>query len=180
MMYRTYKRTFLLTCSAALLAGSVSANAQIKPYIAAEVGMAYWDVNFLDDDIGLSYAVGLGLRFGSNVALEAGYQNFGTMNFISGDTEGELEAESASLTARFELPIGDKVKPYVFAGVETMEYTEQNDGDEDIYDRNEDADATFGLGLSIAQDEQSAIRITLASHGEGDIIRLSAGGTLDF
>ena len=120
-MYRTYKRTFLLTCSAALLAGSVSANAQIKPYIAAEVGMAYWDVNFLDDDIGLSYAVGLGLRFGSNVALEAGYQNFGTMNFISGDTEGELEAESASLTARFELPIGDKVKPYVFAGVETME-----------------------------------------------------------
>ena len=156
------------------------ANSQVTPYIAAEVGAAYWDADFLDDDLGLTVTVGLGLRLVSNIAIETAYQNFGTMNFVAGSTEGELEAESASFAARFVLPTSDKFKPFVFAGAEKMRYTEQNDGDQDIFDQSEDTEATFGFGLSITQDEQSAIRITLASHADGDIIRLSAGGALDF
>ena len=167
-------------CSTLTISIGSTAEPRVKPYIAAEVGAAYWDVNFLDDDVGLSFSVGLGLRLGSDFALEAAYQNFGTMNFVAGDVEGELEAESASLSARYVLPFGEKVRPFIFAGAEKMEYTEQNDGDDDIFDRSEDTEASYGFGLSIPQDENSDIRVTLASHADGDIIRLTAGGSLDF
>ena len=179
-MNKKFKKRITSLLFTLLLSINAGADSTVKPYIAAEVGAAYWDIDFLDDDVGLSFTVGLGLRIGRTFALEGAYQNFGTMNFVADDVEGELEAESASLSVRYTLPLEKNIKPFIYAGAEKMEYTEQSDGDNDIFNRDENTETTFGFGLSISQDERSDIRVTLASHANGDIIRLTAGGALDF
>ena len=111
------------------------------------------------------------------LGIELGYQNFGSMNFRTGSAEGELEAESFSAAAMVRIPFTKELKGFLLAGVEEMDFTE--DSTATTFDFKEDTESFFGIGALLSRNDHSEYRITLASHADGDIIRLSIGGNLD-
>ena len=162
---------------ASLTLATTSSLAEPTPYLNMEVGVSYWDVNFLQDDVALSISGALGLRLNQYVSMEVGYQNFGSMNFVSTSAEGELEAESFSAAALLSIPLGEQLKGFILAGAEEVNFTEQSTSP--TFNFEKETENYFGLGMLLSRNERSAYRLTLASHADGDIIRLTIGGNLD-
>ncbi len=162
---------------ASLTLATTSSLAEPTPYLNMEVGVSYWDVNFLQDDVALSISGALGLRLNQYVSMEVGYQNFGSMNFVSASAEGELEAESFSAAALLSIPLGEQLNGFILAGAEEVDFTEQSTSP--TFNFEKETENYFGLGMLLSRNERSAYRLTLASHADGDIIRLTIGGNLD-
>lgn len=162
--------------------GLLSANVSSEPAIYAnmEVGVNYWDIEYLQDDFSLGIAGAVGLRIHSMLRLELGYQYFGSMNFVvDSSTEGELDAQSFSGQAVINIPVNKELSGFILAGVEEMDYTETSTGATATFDLDEDGGNVFGIGVLLKRDANSEYRLSLASHADGDIIRLSIGGNLD-
>lgn len=170
-------RRFSTGCCCLVLCLPSTLSAEINPYIGLDIGAAYWDYAFIDDDVGLSFAGSLGLEWRQTLALELGYQNFGTMNFVSPSTEGEIEAESFSASAIVQLPVSDSINIYLQGGMEHLQYTQQpaNPLAFEVESRDK---GYYGLGLTLPRENNSAVRIGVTSHDNGDIVRLTIGGTL--
>lgn len=173
------RKGWLLQLMVFILLGysAASSYAQIKPYVAGEIGAAFWDYEFIDDDIGLALSGALGLDFTSNLGLELGYQNFSTMNYVAPDTEGEIEVQSFSVAALFTLPINSKLSLFLLGGGERVDIDEQS-VNAPVFDSESRSEPFFGVGAYIPQDHRSNIKVILSTHDGGDIIKLSIGGKL--
>jgi len=176
------KQFFAKTIAYSLLAPllyiqTTTVKADPTGYVNLEVGANYWDIDFLEDDVSLGLAGALGLRLNSLASIELGYQNFGSINFISPTAEGELEIESFSGSLIIHVPFSEKLKGYVQAGIEEVDYTEQSTAP--TFDFEKSTESYFGVGFLLTKSESGTYKLTLASHADGDVIRLSIGGNLN-
>lgn len=150
---------------------------QIKPYVTGEIGAAFWDYEFIDDDVGFALSGALGLDFKSTLGLELGYQNFGSMNYVAPETEGEVEVQSFSLAALLTLPVNSKFSLFFLGGGERVDIDEQS-VNTPVFDSESRSEGFFGIGAHIPQDHRSSIKVMLSTHDGGDILKLSIGGKL--
>jgi hypothetical protein len=154
-------QSLLTTVAIAALIPSIAA-ADSGLFIAGNIGKAELSENFDGFDVdtdSTAYRFTAGWRFNNYVALEAGYQNFGsfgqTFNDAGESVSISLKADGFTIGGIANLPISDRYSLFARAGAFFW------DGDGEINNttaaKPEDTNFYFGAGLQLRLTDQLAV-----------------------
>lgn len=172
-------KAILGTVAATLLSSNVvHADSDVlgDAYLFAEVGFNRFDVSQLDESSG-GFSVGLGYTFNESLGVELSYNDFGEVDVRQNNTVlGEYQATSVSLALLAGGNAGINKYAYGIFGVEYFEDDFTPDSLEaDLDDLPSETEVFFGVGLNLSTDAAVPARLTLTSHAQQDLLRLTAG-----
>ncbi len=158
----TRTTTATLALIAALASVPLSANADSGFFFGGSIGAATLDENFegfgIDTD-STSFRINAGWQFSDNLALEAGYHDFGTFDdrLDIGNALGELEIEADGFTLGLTagVPLGRNLS--LFGRVGAFFWDGDAILDDIIVARPEDDNFYYGGGASVAVSERLSL-----------------------
>lgn len=123
-------------------------------YAGAGVGQSFVDQAAYDDE-DTAFSLFGGYQFHRNLALEAGYTDFGTVEPATGGVA--LEADSLALTAVGILPVTDRFSAYAKAGLQRWNLDSAIPGLTGSLD-DSGTDTLYGAGLQYRFSDNVALR----------------------
>lgn len=150
---------------AVLLFSNISAFAEVRPYVNANIGIADSDV---DNSVHLE--IGGGVQFSHIVEFEVAYNDYGDVGPF------KIAVESLSYGLNLGGSVSENVRLYGIIGAENIRAEDTVDFDFIQIDIDESGTEGYvGIGLAFSKDEYVDIRTKLTSHDGGDIVSLSIG-----